>query len=254
MADPTSRLWPLAQAVCVSCSSSLRVMLPTWPSWKLQPWLTPPRAPHDLCWAKAPMAARHLLTSCGSRASSCAPGAPARQSGMGGPPQHPPAFPGPSPAASASSWRVRSEGGTAMSPFCHIPDFPARSTWGQSRCWAMRPSQGDEGARSPETKGCWEKTQSPPENQSDPLRAELPWVLPAAPSPIPSGPLGPLGSAQWGLHPRVIIPVQNWGAVAVPQSEWHLPTYLFPSGVTAQGWVGVPEWFLCSPPFRFGVE
>nr|XP_030131252.3 membrane-associated phosphatidylinositol transfer protein 1 isoform X1 [Taeniopygia guttata] len=141
------------QAVCVSCSFSLRVMLPTWPSWKLQPWLTPPRAPHDPCWAKAPMAARRLSTSCGSRASSCALGAPARQSGMGGPPQHPLAFPGPSPAASASSWRVRSEDGMAMSPLCHVPDFPARSTWGQSQCWAMRPSQGDEGAGSPETRG-----------------------------------------------------------------------------------------------------
>lgn len=41
----------------------------------------------------------------------------------------------------------------AMSPLCHVPDFPARSTWGQSQCWAMRPSQGDEGAGSPETRG-----------------------------------------------------------------------------------------------------
>lgn len=101
----------------------------------------------------------------------------------------------------------------------------------------------------PETGGCWEMAPSPPEGQNDPLRAEPPWLLPAAPSPIPFGPLGLLGSAQWGLHPRVTIPVQNWGAVAVPQSEWHLPTYLFPSGVAGQGWVGVPERFLCSPPF-----
>lgn len=88
-----------------------------------------------------------------------------------------------------------------------------------------------------------------PEGQSDPLRTEPPWVLPAAPSPVPSGPLGLLGSDQWGLHPRVIVRVQNWGAVAVPQGKWHLPTYLFLSSVTGQGWVGFPEWFLCSPPF-----
>lgn len=88
-----------------------------------------------------------------------------------------------------------------------------------------------------------------PEGQSDPLRTEPPWVLPAAPSPVPSGPLGLLGSAQWGLRPRVIVRVQYWGAVAVPQGEWHFPTYLFPASVTGQGWVGVPERFLCSPPF-----
>lgn len=110
------------------------------------------------------------------------------------------------------------------------------STWGQSQCWAMRSEEGDEGTWSPETEGCWEMALRPPEGQSDPFWAEPPWILPAAPSPTSSGPSGLLGSAQWGLRPRVIVPVQNWGAVAVPQGKWHLPTYLFPSGVAGQGW------------------
>lgn len=136
-----------------------------------------------------------------------------------------------------------------MSPFCHIPDFPARSTWGQSWCWAMRPSQGDEGAGSPETRGCWEKAQSPPEDQSDPLRAEPPWVLPAAPSPIPSGPLGPLGSAQWGLHPRVVIPVQNWGLWLCPRASGTSPPIYFRPVSRRRAGLGFQSDSSVPPPF-----
>lgn len=70
-------------------------------------------------------------------------------------------------------------------------------------------------------------TQSPPEDQSDPLRAEPSWVLPDAPSPIPSGPLGLLGSARWGLHPRVIIPVQNWELWPCPRASGTSPLIYF---------------------------
>lgn len=99
--------------------------------------------------------------------------------------------------------------------------------------------------------GCWEKAESPPEDQSDPLRAEPPWVLPAAPSPVPSGSLGSLGSAQWSLHPRVIIPVQNWGPWLCPRaSGTSLPIYFRPvswcrAGLGFQSGSSVPLLFQC---------
>ncbi|XP_065491586.1 membrane-associated phosphatidylinositol transfer protein 1 isoform X3 [Caloenas nicobarica] len=112
----------------VSHSSCLRATSPTWLSWRRRHWPIPPRDPPAPCWAKAPTAAQRPSTFSASRASSCARGAPARPSGMGGPRRPPPACPGPSPAVSASSWRVRSEGDAAT--------VPPRSVWGWSLRWA----------------------------------------------------------------------------------------------------------------------
>ncbi|XP_065694970.1 membrane-associated phosphatidylinositol transfer protein 1 isoform X2 [Patagioenas fasciata] len=131
----------------VSRSSCPRAMSPTWLSWRWRRWLIPPRDPPAPCWVKAPTAARHPLTFSASRASSCARGAPARPSGMGGLRRPPPACPGPSRAASASSWRVRSEGDAAT--------VPPRNVWG----WSLRWAPSEEAMRllgPPKCMGCWE--------------------------------------------------------------------------------------------------
>lgn len=69
------------------------------------------------------------------------------------------------------------------------------------------------------------------------------------PQPRPLWSFGAVGQCPVGSAHQGHYPCAELGALAVLQSKWHLPTYLFPSGVTGQGWVGVPEWFLCSPPF-----
>lgn len=70
---------------------------------------------------------------------------------------------------------------------------------------------------------------------------------PCCPQPRPLWSFGAIGQCPVGSAPQGHYPCAELGAVAVAQSKWHLPNYLFPSSVTGQGLVGVSEWFLCSP-------